>query len=448
MAASPEAASAPEPDAVARALDDAHRREWARVLAATVRVAGDLDLAEECTQDAYVRALEAWGREGVPRNAGAWLTTAARRLALDRHRRATTLRGKVPLLVEDALPVPGVEEAVLERLEQEDVVAAGGEVPDDRLRLVFTCCHPALAREAQVALTLRLVCGLSTAEIARAFLVPEATMTARVTRAKKKIAAARIPYREPRGHELAERLDAVLTVLHLVLTTGHTAPSGEGLVRGDLVDRALHLTRELLRLMPDERELRALLGLGLLARARSVTRTDAGGAFVPLEEQDRTRWDAALVAEGEAQVRAALRGGLPGRFALQAAIAAAHTTAPSFAATDWAEVVVLYDLLGRAWPSPVVALNRAVAVAFRDGPQAGLAAVEEVATAYGDALAGYHYLPAARADLLRRLGRRGEAAAAYGAALVRCDNEAERAFLRRRLAEVGEPPAAGGAVGR
>lgn len=445
MTTSPDAASALSSDAVARALDDAHRREWARVLAATVRVAGDLDLAQECTQDAYVRALEVWGREGVPRNPGAWLTTAARRLVLDRHRRAAVLRGKVPLLVEDARPSPGVDDVVLDRLERADA-QAGGEVPDDRLRLVFTCCHPALAREAQVALTLRLICGLSTAEIARAFLVPEATMAARVTRAKKKIAAARIPYREPRGHELAERLDAVLTVLHLVLTAGHTAPTGGGLVRGDLVDRALHLTRELLGLMPDERELRALLGLGLLARARSVTRTDPGGAFVPLEEQDRTRWDPDLVAEGEAQVRAALRGGLPGRFALQAAIAAAHTTAPSVAATDWDEVVVLYDLLARAWPSPVVALNRAVAVAFRDGPLAGLLAVDEVGAAYGDALAGYHYLPAARADLLRRLGRDREAAAAYGDALARCENEAEQAFLRRRLAEVGGPPAAGGLV--
>ncbi len=406
------------------------------MLSSTVRVAGDLDLAEECTQDAYVRALEVWTRDGIPRSPGAWLTTTARHLALDRHRRAAVLRGKVPLLVEDARAAPPADA----HLDAEGTVGDGG-IPDDRLRLVFTCCHPALAREAQVALTLRLVCGLSTAEIAHAFLVSETTMAARVTRAKKKIAAARIPYRVPAGHELAERLDAVLTVLHLVLTTGHTAPTGDRLHRDDLVERAVALTRSLLTLMPDERELRALLALALLGQARAVTRLDAEGSFVPLEDQDRRLWDAALVAEGEQLVLEALRGGRPGRFALQAAVAALHTSASSVAATDWHEVVALYDLLLRVWPSPVVGLNRAVAVAFRDGPQAGLLMLDALAAADGEALARYHYLPAARADLLRRLGRRVEAGAAYAQALALCESQPERTFLERRLAEVAPYPA-------
>ncbi|QVT80193.1 putative ECF RNA polymerase sigma factor SigI [Nocardioides aquaticus] len=419
------------PDVVRRALDDAHRREWAFVLSATVRVAGSLDLAEECTQDAYVRALEVWTRDGLPRNPGAWLTTTARNLATDRHRRAAVLRTKLPLLAGDARSAPpaDIDETTADALEE--------EIPDDRLRLVFTCCHPALAREAQVALTLRLVCGLTTNEIAHAFLVSESTMAARVTRAKKKIAAARIPYRVPAGHELAERLDAVLTVLHLVLATGHTAPTGDLLQRVDLVDRAVDLTRALLGLMPDERELRALLGLALLGRARAVTRVDATGAFVPLEEQDRRRWDGALVAEGERLVRDSLRGGRPGRFALQAAIAALHTAAPSVDDTDWDEVVTVYDLLLRVWPSPVVELNRAIAVAFRDGPEAGLAELDALEDAHGTTLDRYHYLPATRADLLRRLGRTADARAAYEQALARCDSEPERVYLRRRLTELG-----------
>ena len=417
-------------DVVRRALDDAHRREWAVVLSATVRVAGSLDLAEECTQDAYVRALEVWRREGLPRTPAAWLTTTARNLAVDRHRRAAALRTKLPLLAQDARRASpfGADETA--------DGAPEDEIADDRLRLVFTCCHPALAREAQVALTLRLVCGLTTHEIAHAFLVSESTMAARVTRAKKKIAAARIPYRVPAGHELAERLDAVLTVLHLVLATGHTAPTGDHLQRVDLLDRAVDLTRTLLELMPDERELRALLALALLGQARAVTRVDATGALVPLEDQDRRLWDGALIAEGDRLVRESLRGGRPGRFALQAMIAALHTAAPSVAATDWGEVVTVYDLLLRAWPSPVVELNRAIAVAFRDGPEAGLAALESLEAAHGTTLERYHYLPAARADLLRRLGRTAAASAAYEQALARCDNEPESSYLRRRLAQV------------
>ncbi len=390
------------------------------MLAATVRVAGDIDLAQECAQDAYVQALSTWQRDGVPPNPAAWLTTVARNRVLDSHRRAVTLRGKLPLIVPDHQPAPAADRDLL----------TGPEIPDDRLRLVFTCCHPALAREAQVALTLRLVCGLTTDEIAHAFLVSESTMAARVTRAKKKILAARIPYRVPEGHELAERLDAVLTVLHLVFTTGHTAPTGDELVRPDLTERAVDLAAMLLELMPDEPELRGLLAMMVLSRAREGTRVDALGELVPLEDQDRSRWDQAGLAQGRCLVRDALRGGRPGRFALQAAIAALHGRAASVEGTDWQEVVALYDLLRQVWPSPVVDLNRAVAVGFRDGPRAGLAALDELDTT---SLAGYHYLPAARADLLRRLGRAQEAAAAYRTALALVDNERERTFLRRRL---------------
>jgi RNA polymerase sigma-70 factor (ECF subfamily) len=305
-------------------------------------------------------------------------------------------------------------------------------MPDDRLRLIFTCCHPALAREAQVALTLRLVCGLPTDDIARAFLVPEPTMAARVTRAKKKISAARIAYRVPEASELPDRLDAVLTVIHLLYTTGHTAPSGSRLVRADLVERALDLARMLRGLMPDEREVRGLLALMVLGDARRATRTDDTGRLLLLEEQDRSQWDRAAIAEGHALVVEAMRGGQPGRFALQAAIAALHAQAPSYAGTDWAQVLALYDLLLRAWPSPVVALNRSVAVAMVRGPQAALTEIEALEN---DArLAGYRYLPATKADLLRRLGRVDEAATAYETALSLADNDAERAFLTARLA--------------
>jgi len=397
---------------------DAHRREWAFVLAATARVAGDLDLAEECVQDAYVSALEAWSQQGVPRNPGAWLTTAARRRAIDLLRRDTTLRRKLPLLVEPDEPAAQEGSTV---------------IPDDRLRLVFTCCHPALAREAQVALTLRLVCGLSTAEIAQAFLVPEPTMAARVTRAKKKISAARIAYRVPGAAELPDRLDAVLTVVHLLYTTGHTAPDGDGLVRADLVDRAVGLARMLGGLMPDEPEVRGLLALILLTDARRMTRCAPDGRLLLLDEQDRSQWDRPTIDEGIRLVRGALRG-CPGRFALQAAIAALHAQAPSYQATDWPKIVRLYDLLGRAWPSPVVALNRAVAVAMADGPAAGLAELDDLER--DGRLAGYRYLPAARADLLRRLGRADEAVEAYRAALELTANHAERQFLASRLAQV------------
>jgi RNA polymerase sigma-70 factor, ECF subfamily len=391
------------------------------VLAATARVTRDLDAAEESVQDAYVAALDAWSRDGVPANPGAWLTTVSRRNALNTIRRRKTLATKLALLIE-----PETTD-MSEPTESETI-------PDDRLRLIFTCCHPALSPEAQIALTLRLVCGVSTADIAQTFLVPEPTMAARVTRAKKKIAAARIPFAVPGPAELPARVDAVLTVIHLLFTTAHTAPSGPALVRVEPAQRALDLARMLVALIPDDREAQGLLALLLAHHARRATRTDEEGRLILLEDQDRTAWDRAAIEEAHRLVVAALAGGQPGRFALQAAIAALHAQADSYETTDWPQIVRLYDALLRVWPSPVVALNRAIAVSMVDGPEAGLAALDGLAD---DArLAGYRYLPAARADMLRRLGRRDEAAAAYRAALALTDNDAERAFLERRLAEV------------
>jgi RNA polymerase sigma-70 factor (ECF subfamily) len=406
-----------------RAVADAHRREWAFVLAATARVAGDFDVAEECVQDAYLSALDAWTRDGVPRKPGAWLTATAKRKALDVLRRDKVFRAKMPMLVE-----PGETEPQ----EQEEEA-----VPDDRLRLIFTCCHPAIAREAQVALTLRLVCGVSTGDVAHAFLVSETTMAARVTRAKKKITAARIPYRVPGAAELPERLDAVLSVLHLLYTTGHTAPTGTDLVREDLIRNATDLTRMLRNLMPDEPEVRGLLALLLLTDARRATRTDADGRLRTLEEQDRSRWDRGMIDEGRQVVLAAFRTGRVGRYALQAAIASLHAIAPSYEQTDWRQIVGLYDELLKAWPSPVVALNRTVALSFVDGPQPALAHIAELER--DGRLDGYHYLPAVKADLLRRDGRDEEAATAYRKALDLVDNDAEREYLTRRLDQVAPP---------
>jgi RNA polymerase sigma-70 factor (ECF subfamily) len=306
-------------------------------------------------------------------------------------------------------------------------------VPDDRLRLIFTCCHPALVRGAQVALTLRLVCGVSTGDIARAFLVSESTMAARVTRAKEKISAARIPFRVPKASEFPDRLDAVLSVIHLLYATGHTAPSGDQLQRFDLADRALHLGRMLHGLMPDEREVRGLLALLLLTDARRATRTDSEGRLLVLEEQDRSMWDSTAIEDGRAMVLGALLLGPPGRYVLQAAIAALHAEARTYAETDWSQIVTLYDELLHVWPSPVVALNRAVAVAMADGPGVGLLEIETLER--DPRLAGYRYLPAIKADMLRRLGRHADAATAYRAAIDLADNAAERAYLAARLAE-------------
>lgn len=408
--------------AVAAAVADAHRREWAFVLAATVRVTRDLDAAEECAQDAFAAALTDWRAHGIPARPGAWLTTAAKRRALNVVRHRGVEHRYLPLLVEDDV-APGPADLLDERPED--------QFPDDRLRLVVTCCHPALDRPAQVALTLRLMCGLSTAEVARAFLVSESTMAARITRAKKKIAVARIPYRVPSAAELPERVDAVLSVVHLLFTTGHTTPAGSELVRRDLVERSVELARMLRRLLPGDPAVAGLLALLLLTDARRETRTGSDGRLLLLEEQDRSRWDHAAIAEGVGLVREALRARPPTRYALQAAIAAVHAESPSWDDTDWREIVALYELLTRLWPSPVVALNRAVAVGFASGAAAGLAALDELS---GEPqLAGYGYLPAARADFLRRLGRVEEARRAYEEALLLTENAVERDFLAGRL---------------
>ncbi|MFJ1705987.1 RNA polymerase sigma factor [Kitasatospora sp. NPDC088346] len=423
----------PDPPVVA-AVAEAHRREWAFVLAATVRVTRDLDLAEECVQEAYARALATWGARGIPRNPGAWLTTVARRCALDGLRREQALRRSLPLLIGE-----GTFERTGEPIGGQPPAGPGsGVVADDRLRLIFTCCHPALSPEARVALTLRLLCGLTTAEVARAFLVAEPTMAARITRAKKKIATARIPYRVPEQDELPERVDAVLTVVHLLFTTGHTAPRGDDLVRRDLVERSLDLARMLRALLPADADVAGLLALILLTDARSPARVADDGRLLLLAEQDRTRWDRPAVEEGVALVREALRRRPPGRFALMAAIAAVHTESPSWPETDWRELRALYDLLVQLWPSPVVALNRAVAVGFADGPEAGLSALDALAAE--PQLAGYGYLAAARADFLRRLGRTAEARAGYQEALLLTENTVERAFLTERLRRTGGDP--------
>jgi RNA polymerase sigma-70 factor (ECF subfamily) len=406
--------------AVAAAVADAHRREWGFVLAATVRVTRDIDLAEECVQDAYARALTSWTTDGIPAKPGGWLTTVARRRALDLLRRETVLRRSLPLLVEDGVePPPELDDDV---------------IPDDRLRLICTCCHPSIAPEAQIALTLRLLCGLTTAEVARAFLVSEPTMAARITRAKKKIATARIPYRVPPAAELPERVDAVLTVVHLLFTTGHAAPAGADLVRRDLVERARDLVRMLRTLLPGDADVAGLLALILLTDARRATRVGPDGRLLLLEEQDRSQWDRAAITEGAALVREALRRRPPGRFALQAAIAAVHAEAPRWEDTDWREVLALYDVLSEVWPSPVVALNRAVAVGMADGPAAGLAAVDALRDE--PQLAGYSYTAAARADFLRRLGRYDDARTSYEEALLLTENEVEREFLLHRLEEL------------
>jgi len=386
------------------------------VLAATVRVTRDIDEAEEIVQDAYVQALKHWAAEGVPDRPGAWLTTVARRGAINGIRHRQVLERKLPLLVE-----PDVDEPP----------EPAGPIPDDRLRLIFTCCHPALAQEAQIALTLRLVCGVATPDIAHAFLVSEPTMAARITRAKKKIAAARIPYVVPAAEELPERVDVVLTVLHLLYSTGHTAHSGQDLVRDELTGRALDLARMLRDLLPADGEVAGLLALLLCQQARRATRTDEEGRLLRLEEQDRRRWDGELVAEADRLVVGALKGGPPGRFSVQAAIAALHAQAPSYAETDWPQILTLYDVLLRIWPSPVVALNRAVALSMVDGPAAALAEIERLES--DGRLAGYRYLPATKADLLHRLGRDAEAAQSYRAALALSDNAVEQEFLAGQL---------------
>ncbi|MEV6657602.1 RNA polymerase sigma factor [Nocardia fluminea] len=405
----------------AAAVEQAHRREWAFVLAATVRLVRDFDLAEECVQDAYAAALTAWASDGVPARPGAWLTTVARRRGLDLLRRDTTFRRALPQLVVDE---PGGDTAELALAELDDPA-----IPDDRLRLISTCCHPALAPQAQVALTLRLVCGVTTAEVARAFLVSESTMAARLTRAKKKIAVAAIPYRVPSVRELPQRLDSICAVIHLLFTTGHTAPAGEVLVRADLVDRSLQLARMMHALVPDDPSVAGLLALILLTDARRAARVDDDGNLCTLEHQDRDRWDRAAIAEGIALVKHALPH--TDRYTLQAAIAAVHDEAPTWADTDWREIIGLYRLLLRESPSPVALLNHAIAVGLAGDPAKALALLDPLGAE--PALATYGYLDAARAAFLAELGRTDEAIAAYEAALLLTDNAVERAHLRGKL---------------
>jgi RNA polymerase sigma-70 factor (ECF subfamily) len=420
--------------AVDAAVTRAFREEWGQIVATLIGLTGDWDLAEECAQDAFAQALQRWPRDGIPRSPGAWLTTTARNRVTDRLRR-------------EAVGVAKLREAAMLSVPDEpgdDAVAVSG-IPDDRLRLMFTCCHPALAFEARVALTLRTLAGLTTAEIARAFLVSEDTMSKRLVRAKRKIRNAGIPFRIPPAHLLAERTASVLGVLYLLFNEGYAASAGADLVRQSLTAEAIRLARIVAQLMPDEPEAGGLLALLLLHDARRAARIDAAGELVPLEDQDRSRWDAGEIKEGVQLLEAALRRRRPGPYQVQAAIAACHSTAPEAADTDWAQIAALYGQLSRLVPSAVVKLNRAVAVGMRDGPAAGLALVAQLEEA-GE-LAGYHLLPATRADLLRRLGRTEEAAVAYREALELAPTDPERHYLTRRLTETTGSTGSTGSTG-
>ncbi len=399
-----------------------YRSDSRRVFATLIRVLGDFDLAEDAMHNAFTAALEQWPRDGVPANPRAWLVSVGRFKAIDAMRRRTRFDASLAELANQ-----------LDSGDDDPAVWDSEDVEDDRLRLIFTCCHPDLSPEAQTALTLREVCGLSTEDIARAFLVPPPTLAQRIVRAKAKIRNHRIPYRVPPKEELTDRLDGVLRVIYLVFNEGYYASAGDSLTRPDLSGEAIRLGRLLVALLP-EPEARGLLALMLLHESRRAARTSPSGDLIPLEDQDRSLWSTQQIAEGTALVRRALSSGRFGPYTLQAAISAVHAQAPSVAGTDWTQIVALYDVLAQAIPSPVIELNRAVAVAMRDGPEAGLTLVDDI-LARGE-LADYHLSHAARADLCRRLGRTAEARTSYERALGLAEQEPERRFLTRRLADL------------
>jgi RNA polymerase sigma-70 factor (ECF subfamily) len=416
-------------------LESLYREEWRRVLATTVRLTGDFDLSEEAVQDAFVAALEQWPRDGAPASAYAWLVSTARNRVVDQLRRRARLAEK------------GADIEQFAALERPEIDLSETAMVDDQLRLIFTCCHPAIAVDAQVALTLRTVCGLTTDEIARGFLVPVATMAQRLVRVKRKIRDARLPFAMPPKDRLAERLDGVMLVVYLVFTEGYAATSGKLWIRRQLCEEAIRLGRLLCELIPKNPELRALLALMLLHDSRRMARAGPDEEIITLEEQNRELWDRREIAEGVPLLEAALREGARGEYALQAAIAALHARAQRAEDTDWMQIAGLYEALLQKRPSPVVELNRAAAIAMADGPSGGLAlglTLMDALEAKGE-LAGYHLLPAARADLLRRQGRWREAAEAYRQALALVANDPERRYLARRLAEVEGLQSAGGA---